>query len=83
MKVGILADQAEQVWVMKEYKMLPVRGLQLRLYAITDPIDGEWNFYIIVWSVPANKRIHESIQMFREEKEAMIRFENYRVFKVN
>ena len=78
-----MADKAEQVWVMKEYKMLPVRGLQLRLYALTDPIEGEWNFYLIVWDVPANERLHESLEMFRDEKKALIRFETYRVFRVN
>jgi hypothetical protein len=40
--------QAAQVWILKEYKMLNIRHLQLRLYALTDPLEGEFNFYIVV-----------------------------------
>ena len=78
-----MADQAEQVWVWEKYRMLPIRSLQLRLYALTDPIEREFNFYLIVWNVAVNGRLHESLEMFRDEKKALIRFETYRVFKVN
>jgi hypothetical protein len=78
-----LADQAEQVWILKEFKMLNIRHLQLRLYALTDPVEGEFNFYIVVWNVTENSRLHDSVQVFKTKDRARVRFDTYQVFNVN
>jgi hypothetical protein len=63
--------------------MLSVRHLQLRFYALTDPVEGEFNFYIVVWDVRAKKRSHETGQLFKTEERARVCFETYAIFSVN